>query len=56
MGYAFTLADVAYLRSSQGAADLAEVAARDLSARTRLADIGWARTRFADLTDRKSVV
>lgn len=50
MGYAFTLADVAYLRSSQGAADLAEVAARELSARTRLADIGWARTRFADLT------
>lgn len=50
MGYAFTLADVAYLRSSQGAADLAEVAVRELSARTRLADIGWARTRFADLT------
>ncbi|MGZ9885390.1 THUMP-like domain-containing protein [Rhodococcus ruber] len=48
MGYAFTLADVAYLRSAQGAADLAEVAARELSTRTRLADIGWARTRFGD--------
>ncbi|MDM7488523.1 class I SAM-dependent methyltransferase [Rhodococcus sp. CSLK01-03] len=50
MGYAFTLADVAYLRSAQGAADLAEVAARELSTRTRLVDIDWARTRFADRT------
>ncbi|RQM32770.1 THUMP-like domain-containing protein [Rhodococcus ruber] len=48
MGYAFTLADVAYLRSAQGAADLVEVAARELSTRTRLVDIGWARTRFGD--------
>ncbi|OOL28113.1 SAM-dependent methyltransferase, partial [Rhodococcus rhodochrous] len=47
MGYEFTLADVAYLRSVQGTVDLAEVAARELSTRTRLADIGWARTRFA---------
>ncbi|MFZ2530024.1 MAG: class I SAM-dependent methyltransferase, partial [Rhodococcus sp. (in: high G+C Gram-positive bacteria)] len=48
MGYDFTLADVAYLTSAEAASALTEVGGRELSARTRLADIGWARTRFGD--------
>ncbi|MGN0125237.1 MAG: class I SAM-dependent methyltransferase, partial [Rhodococcus sp. (in: high G+C Gram-positive bacteria)] len=48
MGYDFTLADVAYLTSDDGRDALASVADRELSTRTRLADIGWARTRFGD--------
>ncbi|MDV2474997.1 class I SAM-dependent methyltransferase [Rhodococcus zopfii] len=48
MGYDFTLADVAYLTSDEAASALTEVDGRELSARTRLADTGWARTRFGD--------
>ncbi|UYP17656.1 class I SAM-dependent methyltransferase [Rhodococcus sp. Z13] len=48
MGYEFTLADVAYLTSEDGRQALASVAGRELSTRTRLADIGWARTHFGD--------
>lgn len=48
MGYDFTLADVEYLTSDDGRDALASVADRELSTRTRLADIGWARTRFGD--------
>ncbi|WP_305092061.1 class I SAM-dependent methyltransferase [Prescottella sp. R16] len=48
MGYDFTLDDVDYLRSGDGVAALAETAESELSTRTRLADIGRARTRFGD--------
>lgn len=48
MGYDFTLADVAYLTSDDGRNALESVAGRELTTRTRLADIGWARTRFGD--------
>ena len=48
MGYDFTLADIAYLESDSGLAALAEMEQFELSTRTRLADIGRARTRFGD--------
>ncbi|SDD77448.1 THUMP-like domain-containing protein [Rhodococcus tukisamuensis] len=48
MGYDFTTEDVRYLRSSDGAAALAEVDQLELSTRTHLADIGRVRTRFGD--------
>lgn len=48
--YEFTLADVAYLTSDAGAEALARVGERELSTRTRLADIGWVRTHFGDRT------
>ncbi|MBS9371448.1 THUMP-like domain-containing protein [Rhodococcus sp. B50] len=48
MGYDFTLADVAYLTSDDGRDALVRVAGRELSTRTRLADIGWVRTHFGD--------
>ncbi|WP_241387096.1 THUMP-like domain-containing protein [Rhodococcus sp. CH91] len=48
MGYDFTLADVEYLTSDDGRDALARVAGRELTTRTRLADIGWARTHFGD--------
>ncbi|PBJ00867.1 hypothetical protein BKP42_10190 [Rhodococcus erythropolis] len=48
MGYDFTLGDVDYLGSDSGVAALAEVDQLELSTRTRLADIGRARTRFGD--------
>lgn len=48
MGYDFTLADVGYLMSEAGRDALVAVADRELTARTRLADIGWARTRFGE--------
>ncbi|MEU5843342.1 class I SAM-dependent methyltransferase [Rhodococcus sp. NPDC047139] len=50
MGYDFTLADVDYLTSDDGREALARVAGRELSPRTRLADIGWARTHFGERT------
>ena len=50
MGYEFTLDDVRYLTSDTGAAALARVGERELSTRTRLADIGWVRTHFGDRT------
>lgn len=50
MGYDFTLADVAYLTSEEGVSALARVAGRELSNRTRLTDIGWARTQFGERT------
>lgn len=48
--YDFTLADVGYLTSDAGAEALARVDERELSTRTRLADIGWVRTHFGDRT------
>ncbi|MCK0090985.1 class I SAM-dependent methyltransferase [Rhodococcus sp. HNM0563] len=48
MGYEFTLTDVEYLTSGPGVAALSDVDARELSTRTRLSDIDWARTRFGD--------
>ncbi|MEE2033168.1 THUMP-like domain-containing protein [Rhodococcus chondri] len=48
MGYDFTLADVRYLTSDEGVSALARVAERELSNRTRLTDIGWARTQFGE--------
>jgi hypothetical protein len=48
LGYEFTLADVGYLTSAPGVAALSAVDGRDLSTRTHLSDIGWARTRFGD--------
>jgi hypothetical protein len=50
LGYEFTLDDVRYLTSDTGAAALARVGERELSTRTRLADIGWVRTHFGDRT------
>ncbi|MBC2643649.1 MULTISPECIES: THUMP-like domain-containing protein [unclassified Rhodococcus (in: high G+C Gram-positive bacteria)] len=46
MGYAFTPGDVEFLQSPEGAAALTEVGALALTTSTRVADIGWARTRF----------
>ncbi|MGC0364695.1 hypothetical protein ABH922_002679 [Rhodococcus sp. 27YEA15] len=48
MGYDFTPSDVTYLGSDCAAEALAEVDRLELSTRTRLADIGRARTRFGD--------
>ncbi|QNG19294.1 class I SAM-dependent methyltransferase [Rhodococcus triatomae] len=48
MGYDFTAQDVGYLLSPDGALALAEVDRFELTSRTRLADIGRARTRFGD--------
>lgn len=48
MGYEFTLADVGYLTSDPGVAALSAVDGRELSTRTYLSDIGWARARFGD--------
>lgn len=48
MGYDFTLADVEYLTSDAGVDAVTRVDALELSTRTRLADIGWARTHFGD--------
>jgi hypothetical protein len=48
LGYEFTLADVEYLRSDPGVEALSAVDGRELSTRTRLSDIGWARARFGD--------
>ncbi|MFZ2177714.1 MAG: class I SAM-dependent methyltransferase [Rhodococcus sp. (in: high G+C Gram-positive bacteria)] len=46
MGYAFTAEDVAFLQTPSGTAALAVVDGLSLTTSTRLADIGWARTRF----------
>ena len=43
----FTLDDVAYL-TGPGREALVEVAARPLTDASRVADIGWARSRFGD--------
>ncbi|NLU82047.1 class I SAM-dependent methyltransferase [Rhodococcus sp. HNM0569] len=48
MGYSFSLADIEYLTSPQGAHALEEVAALELSTRTHLADLGRVRARFGD--------
>ena len=45
---AFTLDDVAYLRSSAGADELAKVSAYPLTDATRLADVAAARASFGD--------
>lgn len=45
---AFTLADIRYLASGEGAAALAEVAGYPLTEASRLADIASARKRFGD--------
>lgn len=50
MGYDFTLADVEYLASADGVDALGRVDTLELTTRTRLADISWARTRFGDRT------
>jgi len=50
LGYDFTLADVEYLASADGVDALGRVDTLELTTRTRLADISWARTRFGDRT------
>ncbi len=46
MGFAFTLGDVAYLRSGEGRAALTEVDGYPLTTRTHLADAAAVRARF----------
>ncbi|BBZ61525.1 S-adenosylmethionine-dependent methyltransferase [Mycolicibacterium monacense] len=45
---AFDLESVAYLRSDEGRGALADVAGRPLTPASLVADIAWARTRFAE--------
>lgn len=48
MGYGFSAADIAYLASPAGAAALAEVAGRELTAASQLADVAAVRRAHGD--------
>lgn len=48
MGYGFSAADIAYLASPTGAAALAEVAGRELTAASQLADVAAVRRAHGD--------